>query len=228
MDAVIIRFPLLLSGLGLTVSVALLSLILAIGLGLIGALAKLSPNRSAQTISRAYTTLIRGIPELVLMLFLVYGGQIMINAGLESLGLEPINIPPFLAGVLVIGFIYGAYMTETFRGAWLAIPKGQFEAGTALALSPLQRFSLIIWPQLMRHALPGLGNNWLVLVKATSLVSLIQLQDMVWAANVAGKATHQPFTFIFVVFLTYLAITYLSERVLNWLENRYQLAGDRG
>ena len=107
----------------------------------------------------------------------------------DLLGWDQIDIDPFLAGILVLGFIYGAYFTETFRGAFLSVPRGQLEAGAAYGMTPWQTFSRIMFPQMMRFALPGIGNNWQVMVKATALVSIIGLADVVKASQDAGKGT---------------------------------------
>jgi len=129
----------ILHGSWLVVQVGLASLLVAMALGLLGALGKLSSHRPARWLATAYSTLIRGIPDLVLMLLLFYGGQIGLNALLERLGeFDYVEIDPFAAGVLTIGFIYGAYMTETFRGAILAIARGQMEAGMAFGMSRWQ------------------------------------------------------------------------------------------
>jgi arginine/ornithine transport system permease protein len=174
-------------------------------------------------IADAYTTLIRGLPELVLMLLIFYGGQSLVNSVVQKMGGEYLDINPFLAGTATIGFIYGAYLTETFRGAILAIPRGQIEAGSAFGLS----FGQVLWritiPQMIRHAIPGFTNNWLVMVKATALVSIIGLDDMVHRANLASATTRQPFSFYIAIALIYLAITTLSLVALHFLEKRYSL-----
>jgi histidine transport system permease protein len=126
-----------------------------------------------------------------------------------------------VAGVAVLGFIYGAYFTETFRGAFLAVPRGQLEAGAAYGMTGWQVFSRVMFPQMMRFALPGIGNNWQVLVKATALVSIIGLVDIVKAAQDAGKSTFNMFFFILVAAAAYLAITTASNVVLMLLERRY-------
>ncbi|MDX1529752.1 MAG: ABC transporter permease [Gammaproteobacteria bacterium] len=227
-------FPFILKGMGLTVSVAVLSLFISLVLGFIGALAKLSDSRIANAIASVYTTIIRGVPDLVLMMLIFFGGQLLVNdvgyrlsefseaQGLPiNLGWDYIDISPFIAGVITIGFIFGAYMTETFRGAILAVPRGEIEAGYAFGMSPAKVFFRITLPACVRHALPGFGNNWLVLAKTTALVSVIGLPDMVFNANQAGGATRQPFTFFMVVALLFLVITGVSDIGLRWLNKRY-------
>ena len=137
------------------------------------------------------------------------------------------EVNPYIAGVLTIGFIFGAYMAETFRGAILAVPSGQLEAGAAYGMSELQIIFRILLPQMVRHALPGYGNNWLVLTKATALVSIIGLDDMVRKASLAAGATRMPFTFYAVIALNYLVITTVSIYLLQWLEKKYSLGVDR-
>ena len=215
--------PAILEGLGLTLKVSALSLAIACVFGLLGASAKLSGSRAARWSAEVYTTLIRGMPELVLMLLIFYGGQIGINKLVESQGWEYIEIPPFFAGVMTIGFIFGAYLTETFRGAILAVPAGQAEAGKAFAMSPRLVMWRIVLPQMVRHAIPGFANNWLIMIKASALVSIIGLDDMVHRAGLAAASTRAPFTFYMAVALIYLTLTSISIFVLSRVEARYSI-----
>jgi arginine/ornithine transport system permease protein len=147
---------------------------------------------------------------------------------MESLGSrESVDINPFLAGVITIGFIYGAYMTETFRGAILSIPKGQMEAAWAFGMGRVRTFWRITLPQMVRYALPGFTNNWLVLIKATALVSLIGLQDMTYLAKQASAASREPFTFFVFVAVLFLLYTSASLWVLRRVERRYSLGVTR-
>ena len=214
--------PSILEGTRLTLEVSLLSLAIAMGLGLLGALAKLSASPGLRALAQVYTTIIRGIPDLVLMLLIFFGGQVLINRIAPWFGhSEYIDINPFLAGASTIGFIFGSYMTETFRGAILAVGRGQLEAGYAYGMSGPKVVRRILLPQMMRHALPGFGNNWLVLIKTSALVSIIGLDDMVRKAAIAAGATRMPFTFYLVVALNYLLITTVSIYLLKYLERRY-------
>ena len=215
--------PTIFGGLGITLSIALLSLAAACVFGLLGAMAKLSPRRPLRWLAGAYTTVIRGLPELVLMLFIFYGGQILLNEFVEARGWDAIDVPPFVAGTLTLGFIFGAYLTETFRGAILAVPRGQIEAAIACGMRPGQVWRRVLLPQMVRHAIPGFANNWLVMVKATALVSIIGLDDMLHRANMAASATREPFTFFVLIAAVYLAITTVSIFLLSRLEQRYSL-----
>ncbi len=215
--------PAIVEGAGLTLKVAGASLAVACVFGLLGALAKLSGSRVARGLAGGYTTLIRGLPELVLMLLIFYGGQLLINRIADAQGWGYVDVNPFSAGVLTIGFIFGAYLTETFRGAILAIPRGQAEAATAFGLTRSQTVRRIVLPQMVRHAIPGFSNTWLVMVKASALVSIIGLDDMVHRASLAAAATREPFTFYLAVAGIYLAITSVSIWVLSRVEARYSL-----
>lgn len=210
--------PALFNGAWVTVQVALLSLALAVAGGLLGAALKLSRNRLFNVTAQIYTTVIRGVPDLVMMLLVFYGGQVLINEIGDRLDWPPLDLNPFVAGVLTIGFIFGAYFTETFRGAFMAVPAGQLEAGRAYGMSAWRVFHRILLPQMLRHALPGIGNNWLVLLKSTAIISMIGLSELTLTADQAGRSTHQPFLFYIVVCLIYLALTSASGLVLQRLE----------
>jgi arginine/ornithine transport system permease protein len=219
----------------LTMELAALSLLLAFTLGLIGALAKLSKNSAARGLATFYTTLIRGVPDLVWMMLLFFGGQIIVNAFFDWLyeftdGSIDIFFPfnEFLSGVLTIGFIFGAYMTETLRGAFMAVDVGQIEAGKAYGMSGVKIFKRIMFPQMMRHAIPGIANNWQVLLKTTALVSVIGLADMVRLATEAAKTTGEPFKFFIPVAIVYLGLAALSDLVFKKLNVVYSAGVVKG
>ncbi len=220
--------PLLLSGTWMTIQLALLSLLLSVIIGLIGASSKLSSIRILRYIATAYTTLIRSVPDLVIMLLLFYSLQLGLNQITEALQMDQIDINPFVAGVITLAFIYGAYFTETFRGAFQSVPKGQIEAAMAYGMTPWQVFHRVLFPQMMRFALPGIGNNWQVLIKATALVSIIGLTDIVKITQDAGRSTMQLFFFSIVAAAIYLAITTVSNLILMWLERRYSAGVRKG
>ncbi|MCJ2375372.1 ABC transporter permease [Vibrio sp. ZSDZ34] len=227
----------------LTIEVALLSLLLAMVLGMLGALAKLAPYRWARAIATLYTTVIRGIPDLVLMMLIFFGGQILLNNSLYAINewlnewftaSDPshewtaylpdyIDVSPFIAGVLTIGFIFGAYMAETFRGAIMAVDQGEMEAAKAYGMSGPMAFRRILLPQMIRHALPGFGNNWLVLLKTTALVSIIGLEDMVRVSSLAAGSTKMPFTFYMSVAIIFLLFTSISTGFLKLVERKFSI-----
>ncbi|NOI24800.1 ABC transporter permease [Vibrio mediterranei] len=233
----------ILKGAVLTIEVAILSLLLAMLLGMLGALAKLAPYKWARAIATLYTTIIRGIPDLVLMMLIFFGGQILLNNSLYAvnewlnnwfMSSDPnhewtsylpdyIDVSPFVAGVLTIGFIFGAYMAETFRGAIMAVDKGEMEAAKAYGMSSVLAFRRILLPQMIRHALPGFGNNWLVLLKTTALVSIIGLEDMVRVSSLAAGSTKMPFTFYMSVAIIFLLFTSVSTGFLKLVERKFSI-----
>jgi His/Glu/Gln/Arg/opine family amino acid ABC transporter permease subunit len=221
MDSLVRYAPLLAGGAVITFSLALLSLALATLLGGFGAAGRLGGGRLARGIVFAYTTIVRGVPDLVLLLLVYFGGQRLVNVLGEALGFGRVEVSPFAAGVLSIGFIYGAYLTETFRGAYLAIPEGQFDAGRALGLHPAALLWTITVPQLLRYALPGYANVWQVLVKSTAVVSVIGLEDLVGLANDAGKTAREPFVFCVAILAVYLFATWVSTTVFERAERHY-------
>jgi arginine/ornithine transport system permease protein len=218
----------ILQGSLLTVAVSLCSLVVAIVLGLLGAAARLSGRPVAVAIGAVYTSVVRGIPDLVVMLLVFYGGTMGLNHLMALLGSQRnVDINPFAAGVLTLGFIYGAYMTETFRGAILAIPKGQSEADWAFGMGRTQTFLRIIAPQMVRYALPGFTNNWLVLIKSTALVSLIGLKEMTYISKQASAATRSPFEYLLFSAALFLIFTSVSLYFLRKLNARYSLGTRR-
>jgi ABC-type arginine transport system permease subunit len=158
-----------------------------------------------------------------MMLLVFYGGQTLVNNIGESLGWDYVDVNPFVAGVLTIGFIFGAYMTEVLRGAFMAVPPGQREAALAYGMSERQILLRVVGPQMLRHALPGLSNVWLVMIKATAIVSVIGLSDLMNRAGQAAGATREPFLFYLAVGIVYLGFTSVSELVFAGLQKRFAI-----
>lgn len=206
-----------------TVELALLSLAVALVIGVVGALGKLSSHLFIQVPFQLYTTLIRGVPDLLLMLLVFYSIQIGVNRLTDLLGFSQFNINPFQAGVLTLGFIYGAYFAETFRGALLAIERGQFDAALSFGLARSVVFFRITLPQLVRYALPGVSNNWQVLIKATALVSIIGLNDLVLAAQEAGRETFDMMRFMLISAAIYVVLSSASSLVIYLLNVRHKV-----
>lgn len=209
----------LLDGALLTVLVGVTAMAVAIVLGLFGAWGKLSGSRLARFITDTYTTIVRGVPELIMLLLVYFGVPTLIQDIGAALGYElVVDLDPFTAGSLTIGFIYGAFCTEVFRGAFQSVPKGQIEAARAAGMHEILTFRRIRFPQAMRYALPGLGNVWMVLIKATALISIIQLDELMRNARIAANSTHKPFTFYFVASLVFLFITVVSMWGQKYME----------
>lgn len=216
---------LLWEGVQLTVIVSLASLAGAIIVGLLAALVKLQGSRCQRIAVDTYTSVVRGVPELVMLLLVYYGVPTLIQDAAAALGHAIIlNINPFAAGIATITFIYGAFACEVFRSAYLNVPAGQHEAAAVLGLRRATALRLVILPQVLRYALPGLGNLWMVLVKATALISIIQLPELMRNADIAARATRMPFTFFLAACLVYLGITLVSM----WTQSRAEAWASRG
>ncbi|WP_442111567.1 ABC transporter permease [Pseudomonas sp. NUPR-001] len=212
--------PALLAGTLMTVKLALSALLLGLVLGLLGALAKTSPYKPLQFLGGFYSTLVRGVPELLWVLLIYFGTVTLMNRLGEALNIPGLELNAFAAGVIALGLCFGAYATEVFRGAILAIPKGHREAGLALGLSKGRIFSKLILPQMWRIALPGLGNLFMILMKDTALVSVIGLEEIMRHSQIAVTVTKQPFTFYMVAAVIYLGLTILAMTGMHFMEKR--------
>jgi His/Glu/Gln/Arg/opine family amino acid ABC transporter permease subunit len=208
------------AGTKITLLVTLSATPLVLALGLLGAWGKLAHNPIARAVAGAYTTIVRGVPELVLILLVYYGITILLQQllTLATGGEVLVDIDPFTAGTLTLGVIYGAFTTEVFRGAFQALDRGQIEAARACGMSRTLAFRRIMLPQVWRFAIPGLGNIWLLLIKATALMSVVQLPELMRMTDVAARAVRMPFTFYFGASIIYLLITIVSLQVLQRAE----------
>jgi polar amino acid transport system permease protein len=209
-------------GLAVTVSLAVATLPVGLVLGLVVALAKRSSAWPLRLIGNAYTTVFRGLPELLTLFIIYYGVQIGIQALVEALfeDADPIEINTFVAGMVALGVVFSAYASEVFLSAFKGITQGQIEAARALGLGRGATFRLIILPQLVRYALPGIANLWLVLLKDTSLVSAIGLSDILRNTQIAVGVTKQPLVFFGLACLIYLVLAIISSFGVNAIEAR--------
>jgi len=208
------------SGIGVTVSLALATLPVGLLLGFLVALAKQSGEPSLRLAANIYTTIFRGLPELLTLFLVFYGAQIGIQQFLAAIGAETrIEINAFAAGMVALGVVFSSYASEVFLSAFRAIPRGQYEGGYAIGLTPGQTMRLVILPQLVRIALPGLANLWLTLLKDTALVSVIGLSDILRQAGVAARVTREALLFFGTACLIYLVLAVLSSVVIGWIEN---------
>ena len=199
----------------ITLGLAVCSLILGLFLGLIFAV--LEANRFVGKPMAVFVALLRGLPEIRVVLLVYFGSTELV----EMLTGEYIEFGAFGCGVFALSLIFAAYASQTLRGAIQAIPKGQWESGAALGLSKSYTFIHIVMPQVWRHALPGLSNQWLVLLKDTALVSLIGVDDLMRQADLINTNTHQPFTWYGIAALIYLAVTLISQVGIRKLELRF-------
>jgi len=201
----------LLAATAMTIAVALGAFVVGQAFGLLGAMAKLSGRTLAVALAEVYTTVVRGIPELLViyLLFFGSGGVVRWFAGL--LGAEGYFEPnAFTIGVLAVGLVCGAYSTEVIRGAIQAVPHGQLEAARALGMRPRQVLLRILLPQMLRFALPGLGNVWQLTLKDTSLISVTALAEIMRTAHIAAGSTRNPFLFYSSAAVLYLVLTSVS------------------
>ncbi|MEO0671378.1 MAG: ABC transporter permease subunit [Pseudomonadota bacterium] len=208
----------LLIGATLTITLALTTLPFGLLLGFLVALAKNSNEPTLVANGQIFTTLFRGLPELLTLFLVYYGGQPLLQAVWSGLGGGYIEVSPFVAGVIALSLVLGAFSSEVFLSAIRAVPRGQDEASHALGLSPVKGLCLVKLPQIIRIALPGLSNLWLVLLKDTSLVSVIALNDLLRQTNIAVGSTKQPFLFYSVACLIYLTLSLVSSVGLGRLE----------
>ena len=213
----------LLSGLTVTLLLAVLAFVFGTVAGLLLMLAR-RQGRLARYFVSGYVTVFRGVPELLILYLFFFGTGLVVQNIASSLGYtERINLSGFALGVFALSVIVTAYATEAFRGAANSIPTGQMEAAQAFGFSAPKRFIVIELPQLLRVALPSLGNIWLIVLKDTALVSLTAVAELMRQATVAAGSTHRPFTFYAVAALIYLVVSFFSERVIGRVEKQFGL-----
>jgi polar amino acid transport system permease protein len=212
----------LLRGTQYTLFIAGCAYLLAIGFGLLGAAGKLYGGSIARNIGETYTTIVRSVPELVLILILYFAGTRGINSLIGLLGFGPIEVNGTLAAILVLGLVHGAYHTEVFRSAIQAIPVGQFEAGKAYGMRSFQMFRRITLPAMLPNAIPGLSNLWLSMIKETALVAVVGNYELLSTTASAAAFTKKYMLFYLTAALIYLAITLISTSLLNMLERHYR------
>ncbi len=205
-----------------TIALALTALPLGLALGLAAAVARRSSHALAVDISVSFTTIFRALPELLTVFLIYFGGQALLSKLGNLVGLGYIEFSAFIAGVIALGLVFAAFASEVFISAFAAIPAGQREAALALGLSPGKAFWLVVVPQLVRHALPGLSNLWLILLKDTSLISVIALNDLMRISRVAASSEGAPVFFYLIALLVYLGLSLLSSigigKTRSWAE----------
>ena len=214
--------PLLLQGATVTISVAFSTLLAAFAVGALSAWGALAGPWAVRALISGYTTVARGVPELVLILLVYYGLPQILQAAVRSLGWTDfsLNLAPFAAGVVTLGLVYGAFMAEVLRAAYLAVPKGQLEAARAVGMAPGRMTRRITLPLMLPICIASIGNIWMVIVKATALMSAIQLEDLMRKATLAANATRKPFSMFLAAAALYLAITLVSLAVQALIERR--------
>ncbi len=213
----------LLAGLWITVRLAVSSFALSVLLGVIIGIVALSRSRLVQGGWRAYASIFMGVPSILVVFFIYYNLPVFLKS---TFGLR-IDVSPFLAGLIALGVVYGAYVAEVVRGAVLNIPQKQFDAAHALGLRKLHMWRFIILPQVLRIALPGLTNIWMTVLKDTALVSLVGLADLVRIADVAAAVTKEPFLFYTVAALVFIVFAGATGVGAERIERRINRGQER-
>lgn len=212
----------LLAGAVVTLLMSLCCVPFGLPLGLLLALGARSPKRLPRTLATIFSTVFRGLPELLTLFLVYYGSQIILHAMMAHIGLNiEVTMNAFVAAVVAFSLVLAAFSGEVWLGAYKTLPKGQGEAAHALGLSRSTTFFRVTLPQLMRIALPGLSNNWLTLLKDSSLVSTISLVDIMRQTNLAVAATKEPALFYSAACVLYLVLSALSGLVFNSAERRF-------
>ena len=204
----------------ISLSIAILAYSVGLMIGTVGAWCKLRGSPLTTRILFGYTTIVRAVPELVLILILYYAGSSALNAVLESMGYEALAINGFVAAVFVLGFVQGAYSTEVLRGAIEAIPIGQLEAARAYGMSSFLEFRRVTLPAMLPFALPGLANLWLIVTKDTALIAVVGYTELALTTRQAAGNTKMYLTFFLVAGAIYLAITLVSQQIFGAIEQR--------
>ncbi|ASJ72480.1 ABC transporter permease [Granulosicoccus antarcticus] len=210
----------LLRGLSSTLQIALGAYFLGLVIGLLGAVGKRDGSRLTRYLLEIYTTLIRAIPELVLILLLYYAGTGLVNQLMESMGYRPIDISGLVAGIVVLGIVQGAYSIEVIRGAMRVVPRGQLEAAEAFGMGRWMILRRITLPAMLPHALPGLSNLWLIVTKETALLSVVGFSELALTTRQAAGASRAYFMFFLVAACLYLCVSLLSNELFRRLEKR--------
>jgi octopine/nopaline transport system permease protein len=212
---------LLLAGAMMTLAVTVSALIVGAIVGALVAWAKLSKSLGWRLVGDAYTTVFRGVPELLIIYLIYFGGSLGVSWIGSLFGAEGfIGLPAFGAGAIGVGLISASYQAEVYRGSFLAIVPGEIEAARAIGMSRMQRFFRIIVPQILRYALPGLGNVWQLSLKDSALISVTGLAELMRQSQVAAGSTHLYFVFYIAGGVLYLVLTTLSDRVFGVAERR--------
>ncbi|MFI5013928.1 MAG: ABC transporter permease [Hyphomicrobiales bacterium] len=211
----------MLGGAAMTLAVALCGFLAGAMIGALGAFAKIAGGGAARAVADGYTTVLRGIPDLLVIYLFYFGGSAILTPIGRLFGANGfISLPGFLAGTLALGIVCGAYHTEVLRGAFRAVSQGEIEAATAAGMSNALKFRRIIAPLVLRHAVPGLGNVWQLVLKESALVSVTGLIELLRQAQIGAGSTRQPFYFFIAAAALYLVITTLSGFLLQRAEQR--------
>jgi octopine/nopaline transport system permease protein len=213
--------PLMLRAAAMTLAVAACGYLTGLAIGILAAWAKLAGGRGARLAAEAYTTVLRGVPDLLVIFLFYFGSAALLSPAGRLLGYEGfISLPGFVAGFLAIGVVAGAYHAEVLRGAVHAVGKGELEAARAFGMPPALAFRRVLAPLALRFGLPGLANVWQLVLKEAALVSVTGVIELVRQAQLGAGATRDPFSFYLAAGVLYLAITTGSGLLFQLAEAR--------
>lgn len=212
----------LLRGAWASLQIAVGAFLLGLVIGTFGALGKLNGGPVTRDLLAVYTTVVRAVPELILILILYYAGTDLLNQALRAMGYRPVEISGVVAGIAVLGVVQGAYATEVLRGAIQSVPRGQIEAARAFGMGAVLTFRRVTFPAMLPLALPGLSNLWLIATKDTALLAIVGFSELTLETRQAAGATRAYFTFFLAAGALYLLMTLVSGRVFGWIEARYR------
>jgi His/Glu/Gln/Arg/opine family amino acid ABC transporter permease subunit len=216
MSAILTYLPHLLQGLLVTLQVAAGSFVIGLLIAIVAVFGWNFGPRPVRWFISGYVTVVRGLPELLIIFLVFYGGTVLLSSAFGSY----VEVNALTAGICALSVVAGAYLTEILRGALLTVPQGQWEAATSLGLSRMTAFRDVVLPQMLAYAVPGLGNQWLVILKESALVSIIGLEELMRKGVVAAGATHSPMTFYLTVGALYVAITGVSTLIIGAADRR--------
>lgn len=217
----------LMRGLVNSIQIALGAYALGLLIGTAGAFGKLNGGPVTRDLLAIYTTVVRAVPELVLILILYFAVTDLVNQGLVAMGYARVQISGVAAGIAVLGVVQGAYSTEVIRGAILAVPAGQLEAARAMGMPPTRMAWRITLPLMLSNAIPGLANLWLIATKDTALLAIVGFAELTLQTRQAASSTKAFLTFFLAAGLLYLLITMVSTVIFGWIE-RWARRGQRG
>ena len=212
----------LLRGAWASLQIAAGAFALGLMIGIFGALGKLNGGPVTRDLLAVYTTVVRAVPELILILILYYAGTDLLNQALRAMGQRPVEISGVVAGIAVLGVVQGAYATEVLRGAIQSVPRGQLAAARAFGMGPVTTFRRVTFPAVLPLALPGLSNLWLIATKDTALLAIVGFSELTLETRQAAGSTRAYFTFFLAAGAIYLVMTLVSGRVFGWIEARYR------
>ncbi|MBB3571794.1 ABC transporter permease subunit [Rhizobium sp. BK491] len=213
--------PLLLTAAAMTIGVSVCGFLAGTVIGSVVTFMQLSPHMAVRWSADCYTTILRGVPDLLIIYLFYFGGSSLLGSVGGLFGYHGfIGMPAFLTGTLALGVVSAAYQAEVFRGAFKSVARGEIEAANAVGMRPWPKFRRIIAPLVLRYAIPGLGNTWQLVLKESALISVTGLVELLRQSQIAAGSTRRPFEFYLTAVILYLVITWVSSILFRRMEAR--------